>query len=53
MFQLIVLKYHQERDPIERVRKLLLTHDLATAAELKVHDSLEIHKRVYECVIEA
>jgi TPP-dependent pyruvate/acetoin dehydrogenase alpha subunit len=39
VFQLIVLQYHQERDPIERVRKLLLTHDLANAAELKVHNS--------------
>jgi len=39
VFQLIVLQYHQERDPIERVRKLLFTHDLATAAELKVQDS--------------
>lgn len=26
----------QERDPIERIRKLILTHDLATTAELKV-----------------
>jgi TPP-dependent pyruvate/acetoin dehydrogenase alpha subunit len=36
LFQLIVLQHHQERDPIERVRKLILAHDLATAAELKV-----------------
>jgi TPP-dependent pyruvate/acetoin dehydrogenase alpha subunit len=27
---------YQERDPIERVRKLILAHDLATAQELKV-----------------
>jgi pyruvate dehydrogenase E1 component alpha subunit len=26
----------QERDPIERVRKLILAHDFATAQELKV-----------------
>ena len=31
----------QERDPIERVRKLLLEHELATAADLKA-----IEKRV-------
>jgi TPP-dependent pyruvate/acetoin dehydrogenase alpha subunit len=40
-----VLKYHQERDPIERVRKLILAHDLATAAELKVQYSFgNIHE---------
>ena len=37
--QLVVLQCHQERDPIERVRKLILAHGLATAAELKVRDS--------------
>lgn len=26
----------QERDPIERVRKLILAHDIAAATELKV-----------------
>jgi pyruvate dehydrogenase E1 component alpha subunit len=26
----------QERDPIERIRKLIVTHDLATEKELKV-----------------
>jgi len=28
--------YLQERDPIERIRKLLLSHEIATVAELKV-----------------
>lgn len=27
---------NQERDPIERIRKLLLSHDLATEKDLKV-----------------
>jgi hypothetical protein len=26
----------QERDPIERIRKLILAHDIAPASELKV-----------------
>jgi len=30
------LMIQQERDPIERVRKLILAHDFATAQELKV-----------------
>ena len=37
-FQLTVLQYNQERDPIERVRKLIFAHDLATPAELKVQE---------------
>lgn len=40
-FQLIVLQ-SQERDPIERVRKLILAHDLATPAELKVRQMHEV-----------
>lgn len=37
LFQTVIcLWYQQERDPIERVRKLILAHDLATPAELKV-----------------
>ena len=31
-----MLQHNQERDPIERVRKLIFAHDLATPAELKV-----------------
>lgn len=32
----IVINYLQERDPIERIRKLILAHDIATEKELKV-----------------
>ncbi|CAD6242475.1 unnamed protein product [Miscanthus lutarioriparius] len=42
----------QERDPIERVRKLLLTHDLATAAELKDMEK-EIRKQVDDAIAKA
>ena len=31
-----VMKYLQERDPLERIRKLILSHDIATEKELKV-----------------
>jgi TPP-dependent pyruvate/acetoin dehydrogenase alpha subunit len=51
VLQLILLQYHQERDPIERVRKLLLAHDLATAAELKVRSSFGNTQD--KCIIEA
>uniref|UniRef100_A0A804PPM2 Dehydrogenase E1 component domain-containing protein n=1 Tax=Zea mays TaxID=4577 RepID=A0A804PPM2_MAIZE len=42
----------QERDPIERVRKLLLAHDLATAAELKDMEK-EIRKQVDDAIAKA
>ncbi|KAI4975879.1 pyruvate dehydrogenase E1 component subunit alpha-2, mitochondrial [Hordeum vulgare subsp. vulgare] len=42
----------QERDPIERVRKLLLTHDLATAQELKDMEK-EIRKEVDTAIAKA
>ncbi|KAL6912160.1 hypothetical protein ACP4OV_000965 [Aristida adscensionis] len=42
----------QERDPIERVRKLILAHDLATAAELKDMEK-EIRKQVDEAIAKA
>jgi len=38
----------QERDPIERIRKLILAHDLATTAELK-----EVEKGIRKEVDEA
>lgn len=31
-----MIYYLQERDPIERIRKLILAHDIATEKELKV-----------------
>uniref|UniRef100_A0A2P2JKZ8 Pyruvate dehydrogenase E1 component subunit alpha n=1 Tax=Rhizophora mucronata TaxID=61149 RepID=A0A2P2JKZ8_RHIMU len=42
----------QERDPIERVRKLLLSHDLATEKELKDMEK-EVRKKVDEAIAEA
>uniref|UniRef100_A0A0E0L9X9 Dehydrogenase E1 component domain-containing protein n=1 Tax=Oryza punctata TaxID=4537 RepID=A0A0E0L9X9_ORYPU len=42
----------QERDPIERVRKLLLTHDLATTQELKDMEK-EIRKQVDTAIAKA
>ncbi|KAJ8773732.1 hypothetical protein K2173_006382 [Erythroxylum novogranatense] len=42
----------QERDPIERVRKLLLLHDLATEKELKDMEK-EIRKEVDDAIAQA
>lgn len=42
----------QERDPIERVRKLILSHDIASAAELKDIEK-EIRKAVDNAIAEA
>ncbi|XP_051148773.1 pyruvate dehydrogenase E1 component subunit alpha, mitochondrial [Andrographis paniculata] len=42
----------QERDPIERVRKLILSHDLATEKELKDTEK-EVRKEVDEVVAKA
>ncbi|XP_062220549.1 pyruvate dehydrogenase E1 component subunit alpha-1, mitochondrial-like [Phragmites australis] len=42
----------QERDPIERVRKLILAHGLATAAELKDMEK-EIRKEVDDAIAKA
>ncbi|XP_020218057.1 pyruvate dehydrogenase E1 component subunit alpha, mitochondrial [Cajanus cajan] len=42
----------QERDPIERVRKLLLTHDIAAEKELKDIEK-EIRKEVDEAIAKA
>ncbi|CAA6662055.1 unnamed protein product [Spirodela intermedia] len=42
----------QERDPIERVRKLILLHDLASVAELKDIEK-EIRKEVDNAIAEA
>ncbi|KAG8059497.1 hypothetical protein GUJ93_ZPchr0002g25433 [Zizania palustris] len=42
----------QERDPIERVRKLILAHDLATPAELKDMEK-EIRKEVDDAIAKA
>ncbi|CAL4967120.1 unnamed protein product [Urochloa decumbens] len=42
----------QERDPIERVRKLIYAHDLATAAELKDMEK-EIRKQVDDAIAKA
>ncbi|KAH7570207.1 hypothetical protein JRO89_XS05G0067900 [Xanthoceras sorbifolium] len=42
----------QERDPIERVRKLILSHDLATEKELKDIEK-EIRKEVDEAIAQA
>ncbi|XP_073118066.1 pyruvate dehydrogenase E1 component subunit alpha-1, mitochondrial isoform X2 [Elaeis guineensis] len=39
----------QERDPIERVRKLILTHEIASASELKDIEK-EIRKKVDEAI---
>ncbi|CAL5188846.1 unnamed protein product [Lathyrus oleraceus] len=42
----------QERDPIERVRKLLLSHDIATEKELKDTEK-EVRKEVDEAIAKA
>ncbi|KAG0463078.1 hypothetical protein HPP92_021554 [Vanilla planifolia] len=42
----------QERDPIERVRKLILSHELATAAELKDTEK-EVRKEVDDAIAQA
>ncbi|CAH9071299.1 unnamed protein product [Cuscuta europaea] len=42
----------QERDPIERVRKLILAHDLATEKELKDIEK-EVRKEVDEAITKA
>ncbi|KAG6654423.1 hypothetical protein I3843_05G133300 [Carya illinoinensis] len=42
----------QERDPVERVRKLVLSHDLATEKELKDTEK-EIRKKVDEAIAQA
>ncbi|XXG77117.1 hypothetical protein AAC387_Pa08g1341 [Persea americana] len=42
----------QERDPIERIRKLILAHDLATASDLKDIEK-EVRKQVDEAIAQA
>ncbi|XP_073117937.1 pyruvate dehydrogenase E1 component subunit alpha-1, mitochondrial isoform X1 [Elaeis guineensis] len=42
----------QERDPIERIRKLILSHELATAAELKDIEKV-VRKEVDEAIAQA
>ncbi|PSS13562.1 Pyruvate dehydrogenase E1 component subunit alpha like [Actinidia chinensis var. chinensis] len=42
----------QERDPLERIRKLILSHDLATEKELKDTEK-EIRKEVDEAIAKA
>ncbi|TXG56386.1 hypothetical protein EZV62_017699 [Acer yangbiense] len=42
----------QERDPIERIRKLILSHDLATEKELKDIEK-EMRKRVDDAIAQA
>ncbi|KAG6426345.1 hypothetical protein SASPL_110567 [Salvia splendens] len=42
----------QERDPIERIRKLVLAHDLATEKELKDTEK-EVRKEVDEAIAQA
>ncbi|EXB82670.1 Pyruvate dehydrogenase E1 component subunit alpha [Morus notabilis] len=42
----------QERDPIERIRKLILAHDIATEKELKDTEK-EIRKEVDEAIAKA
>ncbi|CAL9201044.1 pyruvate dehydrogenase E1 component subunit alpha-1, mitochondrial-like [Musa acuminata AAA Group] len=42
----------QERDPIERVRKLILSHELASASELKDIEK-EVRKKVDDAVAQA
>ncbi|KAF5945314.1 hypothetical protein HYC85_015542 [Camellia sinensis] len=42
----------QERDPIERIRKLVLSHDIATEKELKDMEK-EIRKEVDEAIAQA
>ncbi|XP_051122629.1 pyruvate dehydrogenase E1 component subunit alpha, mitochondrial-like [Andrographis paniculata] len=42
----------QERDPIERIRKLLLAHDIATEKELKDREK-EIRKEVDDAIAKA
>ncbi|XP_039019822.1 pyruvate dehydrogenase E1 component subunit alpha-1, mitochondrial-like [Hibiscus syriacus] len=39
----------QERDPIERIRKLILSHDLASEKELKVIEK-EVRKEVDDAI---
>ncbi|XXG78766.1 hypothetical protein AAC387_Pa08g2638 [Persea americana] len=42
----------KERDPIERIRKLILDHDLATASDLKDIER-EVRKQVDEAIAQA
>uniref|UniRef100_A0A6N2N9Q1 pyruvate dehydrogenase (acetyl-transferring) n=1 Tax=Salix viminalis TaxID=40686 RepID=A0A6N2N9Q1_SALVM len=42
----------QERDPIERIRKLIMTHDLATEKELKDIEK-EVRKQVDDAIAQA
>ncbi|PPS11353.1 hypothetical protein GOBAR_AA09298 [Gossypium barbadense] len=42
----------QERDPVERIRKLILSHDLATEKELKDIEK-EIRKEVDDAIAQA
>ncbi|XXG85007.1 hypothetical protein AAC387_Pa11g0187 [Persea americana] len=42
----------KERDPIERIRKLILAHDLATASDLKDIEK-EVSKQVDEAIAQA
>ncbi|XP_072953420.1 pyruvate dehydrogenase E1 component subunit alpha-1, mitochondrial-like [Typha angustifolia] len=42
----------QERDPIERIRKLIMAHDLASASELKDMEK-EIRKEVDDAIAQA
>ncbi|KAK9707303.1 hypothetical protein RND81_07G188300 [Saponaria officinalis] len=42
----------QERDPVERVKKLLLAHDIATEKELKDYEK-EVRKEVDEAIAKA
>ncbi|KAK6116486.1 hypothetical protein DH2020_049779 [Rehmannia glutinosa] len=42
----------QERDPIERIKKLILSHDLATEKELKDYEK-EVRKEVDEAIAKA
>lgn len=42
----------QERDPIERIKKLVLSHDLATEKELKDMEK-EIRKEVDDAIAKA
>ncbi|MBB6642116.1 pyruvate dehydrogenase (acetyl-transferring) E1 component subunit alpha, partial [Proteus mirabilis] len=42
----------QERDPIERVKKLILAHDIATEKELKDYEKV-VRKEVDEAIAKA
>ncbi|CAI9772878.1 unnamed protein product [Fraxinus pennsylvanica] len=42
----------KERDPVERIRKLVLSHDLATEKELKDIEK-EVRKEVDEAIAQA